>query len=418
MLRIESEIGELVEVLIHEPGAEIEKMTPENAEIVLYNDIIPLSLVKKEYAQFKSFLSLVARTREITTLLAESLTEAEAKETFVRKVAQLAQEKPLHQRLQAMEIPELVEAVIHGLPFPREDLSSTLSEQSFLLAPIPNLYFTRDSSMTFGDRILSGAMASSIRSRESLITTTIYQNHPDFRGTDLLFNGFDFPNKAGSSNAVRLEGGDFLVLSKDTLVIGVSDRTSREAIDFLGRLIASKTGKTITIVAVLLPSLRSTIHLDMIFNLVDRDAALVFSPFVMGSRALDSYILRYGPQGSVEVSAPLSLLKNLKKLGTELHPILCGGTDPVFQQREQWLSGNNVFAYAPGKILGFGANERTLEVLHKSGFSVIPINEALTGLVDPKGPGRKIFTLEGIELARGGGGMRCMTMPLIRKSLE
>jgi arginine deiminase len=417
MVKIESEIGELVEVLIHEPGAEIEKMTPENAEIVLYNDIIPLSLVKKEYAQFKAFLSLVSQTREIATLLEEALADSKAKESFIQQVAQLAQEKALLQRLLPLAVPELVRSVIHGLPFPREDLSSTLSDQSFFLAPLPNLYFTRDSSMAFGNRIISGAMASSIRSRESLITTTIYQHHQNFQGTDLLFNGFDHRNQSDKVEDVRLEGGDFLVLSTDKLLIGVSDRTSQVAIDFLGRLIAQKYGQAITILAVLLPSLRSTIHLDMIFNLVDQNAALVFSPFVMGSRALDSYILRYDPGGAVGVSDPASLLENLRSLGTDLQPILCGGTDPIYQQREQWLSGNNVLAYAPGKILGFGANERTLEELDHAGFAVIPIAEALSGRVDPKSPGRKVFTLEGIELARGGGGMRCMTMPLIRKGV-
>jgi len=171
------------------------------------------------------------------------------------------------------------------------------------------------------------------------------------------------------------------------------------------------------IFAVILPKRRATIHLDMIFTLIDRELALVYEPCILGHERVPVVRMDVFPDGSRRLSSVPDLFHGLSSLGFELAPVLCGGSDPLSQQREQWISGANVFAFAPGKIIGYDCNEATFEALSRAGFTVRGADTFIEGRESVEDHKRLVVGIAGIELARGGGGIRCMTMPLKREPL-
>jgi len=201
------------------------------------------------------------------------------------------------------------------------------------------------------------------------------------------------------------------------LVVGVSQRSSSESLDALATRLLDSSGEPLTVLAVVLPDERSTIHLDMIFTLVDRDAALIYEPWVTGPRAVDVYALHLEPGRSTKVTKCAGLLPALAAEGVVLETIPCGGANSVVREREQWLSAANVFAFAPGRIIGYDCNVATMDAFDRAGFSVQSADEFLDS-GDPDAETRVFVGISGINLARGGGGPRCMTLPIARDPLS
>lgn len=412
-VRITSEIGRLRCVVIHTPGREIESMTPRTAAEVLYHDIIPLSVVSGEHAVLKQLLECFAVVHEVTDLLATALGEADWR---AQLVADLCRELPAcRRRDELLELPPaaLVSTLVTGLETGRTTLHDTLYGLQHDLPPLANLYFMRDSSFVLGDRVAVGAMAHAVRTAEAMLLRTVYTSGVLPNG-GTIFDGVEQRERRD----VRLEGGDVLVIRPDLIVVGISERTSAGAVDDLAACIVSATGEPVTVIAAVLPHERSTIHLDMVFTLVDEETALVFEPLVVGPRPLDVYRMDLVPGRPGAIRACDGLLPALAQARAAVRPIPCGGHDPVVREREQWLSAANVFAVAPGMVIGYDCNTATAEAFSNAGFEVCPAADIIEGRRKVVVGDRLLIGMPGVNLARGGGGPRCMTLPVQRDPLS
>lgn len=408
-LSIESEIGQLRRVILHTPGPEIEAMIPSEAEQDLYNDIIPLPSVLAEFTQLKKFLECVSSVYELKDLLAESLQAPENKRLFLEQLALCFPVWSVMNELIDMSARDLAESIVRGIPSPKNSFARLLDNGSYISRPLPNTYFMRDSAAVIGDCAISAATAFDVRMTEAIITRFIFTNHPDFKARALLFDG---PGER--SRYVTSEGGDIIVIDSDIFAVGLSERTTPFAVERIARNASKILGRPITLFAVDLPKTRATIHLDMVFTMIDKGLALVFDPVILGSRRSEVFRIRATPRGELSYSTCDSLLEGLAKVGHPISPILCAKGKPVWQEREQWLSGANSFAFAPGKILMYSCNKFTAEALSDSGFEIIPSDVFISEAKSVEEYGKLAVTFDGIELARGGGGARCMTLPVER----
>ncbi|MDP2791937.1 MAG: arginine deiminase family protein [Rectinemataceae bacterium] len=411
-LNITSEVGTLKRVILHSPGPEIEAMTPKEAEADLYNDIIPLSAVRGEFDMLKAFLDTVAKTYEVSDLLARTLADTGNRFEFLSTLSGLCPIRDRIDELMAMSPDQLARGIIQGIPAPTGSLSAAFNSHSFSMRPLPNAYFMRDSAAIFRDCAISSATAFDVRLIESLVTRFIFIHHPDFHARSILFDGPRERNRF-----MTLEGGDVLVISPGILAIGISERTTPDAVQRLAASAAGAFEEPVIIFAVLLPRERATIHLDMVFTMVDRDAALVYAPVVLGRNRARVIRLDTRHSGEVVMTEVPGLIEGLKAVGVDLDPVFCGSGDNIFQEREQWWSGANSFAFSPGQIVMYSCNTRTVGALSSRGFAVRKATDFISGAEKTKDFGRLVVTFDGIELARGGGGARCMTMPVERENL-
>jgi arginine deiminase len=411
-LHITSEIGRLRRVIVHSPGPEVEAMTPKEAEADLYNDIIPLSAMRAEFDVLKAFLSKVSTVLELGELLAEALVDAGNRYEFLDELAQLCPVRGRMEELMSLRPAELARAVIEGLPALPGSLPGVLSPRSFSLRPLPNAYFMRDSAAVVRDWAISSAAAYDVRLIESIVTRFIFRRHPDFAARGLLIDGPRERNRF-----ITMEGGDVVVVSRNVLAVGVSERTTADAVERLAANAARAFDEDMTVFAVVLPRERACIHLDMVFTAVDADAALVYEPIVTGRRRARVVRIDAGANGTLRFTDEEGLIQGLWGAGIDLEPLSCGGSDPLFQEREQWWSGANSFAFSPGKIIMYSCNARTLDVLSGAGFAVRDAKDFIEGKEKVEDFARLALRFEGIELARGGGGARCMTMPVEREDV-
>jgi arginine deiminase len=411
-LNITSEIGALKRVMVHSPGPEVEAMTPKEAEADLYNDIIPLSAMRSEFDVLKAFLATVAEVLEVKDVLAQALADPGNRYEFLDGLARLCPVRGRMDELMAMPAAELARVAIEGLPALPGSLAGTLSPRSFSLRPLPNSYFMRDSAAVVRDWAISSATAFDVRLIESIVTRFLFQRHPALHAKGLLIDG---PSER--SRFITIEGGDVIVLSRNVLAVGISERTTADAVERLAANAARAFGEDMTVFAVQLPRERACIHLDMVFTAVDRDAALVYEPMVTGRNRSRAVRIDAGANGSLRFGEEEGLLQGLWGAGLDLEPLPCGGHDPLFQEREQWWSGANSFAFAPGKIIMYSCNARTLDVLSGAGFAIRDASAFIEGREKVEDFGRLAVRFDGIELARGGGGARCMTMPVEREDV-
>ncbi len=411
-----SEIGELEGVIVHTPGQEVEEMTPENAERALYSDILNLSVAAGEYSTFKGVLNKVTQTFEVKDLLSDILKIDEVKSSLLREICQGEGAIDIYPKLIGQEAPELARQLIQGVFLERNNLTRYLSQERFSLRPLHNFLFTRDASMSFGKEVLIGKMASKVRDREAGIMNAIFTHHPLLKTNTINPNT---PENALNFPGMSIEGGDFQLGREDILVIGTGIRTSTQGIDFILENIKTKKGRLQHILIQELPDTpESFIHLDMVFTFLDRDACMVYEPLIMGTNRFHTIHIQVENGNVTQIQEQKNLPKALKKLGIDMEPIRCGGgLDSWTQEREQWHSGANFLAFAPGKVIGYERNVHTMEQLNQKGFEIIPGRDILSGKCSIPS-GKCVITIPGSELARGGGGARCMSMPVRRKSLE
>jgi len=423
---IQSEIGTLNAVLLHSPGAEVENMTPKNVQRALYSDILNLSIAQQEYSQLEGVLGKVAKVYKVRELLTKVLSDGRVRPELIRKICLSEGVGNCYDTLMAMPSEELSKVLIEGLPAKINTLTSFMRNEYYALYPLYNFYFTRDSAVTIGNSALVCSMANKVRVRESLIMNAIYRHSGEFDCDVIDASGFQ-----PEGIPAAMEGGDILVAREDILLIGNGVRTSTKGIDFLIDRLRRKhdAGRFHIIVQQLPDSPESFIHLDMVFTFLDKDKCMVFKPLILDDNQYQTVCITVADGNVESIRSVASIPKALKKLGMDLEPITCGGEDEWDQEREQWHSGANFFAFAPGKVLTYARNIHTLDELDRHGFKIMSAEEFIRK-ADAAGikqgddlsaigaDGLCAVTISGSELPRGGGGARCMTMPLSRARLD
>lgn len=414
---VQSEIGRLDAVLLHRPGAEVENMTPRNVQRALYSDILNLSIAQAEYEQLYGVLSKVAEVYEVRDLLIKVLDKPEPRRLLLERICMTEDVMSYFEGLMIMSSQELARVLIEGLPARVDTLTSFLRNEYYALYPLYNFYFTRDAAVTVGNQALICRMANKVRMRESLIMDAIYRHSGAFECSVLDVNA-----GRNESSPVIMEGGDIIIAREDIIIIGNGVRTTSQGIDFIidSIKISHPHGRKHVLVQQLPSEPESFIHLDMVFTLLDKDKCMIFRPLIMNGTQYQTVHITID-DGKVSSIRPVAgLLPALKSLGMDLKPIVCGGDDEWDQEREQWHSGANFFAFAPGKVLTYARNIHTLEELDKEGFEIVRAKDFIEGRGDTAVYGDRpcVISIDGSELPRGGGGARCMTMPLSRQKVD
>jgi arginine deiminase len=366
----------------------------------------------------KEVLNKVTKTYEVKQLLMETLSIGSAREALVRNICQ---HEGAHDELDyLLELPPqiLAKQLIEGVVLKRDNLTKFLSNERYSVRPLHNFLFTRDSAISIWNEVLIGKMASKVRERESLIMEAIFRDHPAF-GVSTINPERIAGNRKAYHNAT-IEGGDVEIANENIILIGSGARTSTEGIDLLTEILRDKKQGTKHLIVQELPlTPESFIHLDMTFTFLDRNSCMVYEPLILKKTKYHTIKITIDNGKVTSIREEASLLKALENCGMELAPVNCGGHgDPWSMEREQWHSGANFFAFAPGKVIGYERNEKTLEEMNRNGFEIVKAMDVIENRVKIEDYARAVVTIAGSELARGGGGARCMTMPVKRKNVK
>lgn len=404
---VRSETGTLEQVLLHRPGAELEQLVPGELERLLFDDIPYLQAAQQEHDAFAEMLrhngTQVLYLEELMaqTLAADPQVRRRFVRQFIEEGGRIARhfQPALYEYLTALGDDELVRRTMTGvsmeefLPEGQRGalVSLTRGSHRFVLDPIPNLYFTRDPFACIGEGVSLNAMYSPTRRRETIYGQYILKYHPDFAGQVPFYYRREDP--------FSIEGGDILNLSPRLLAVGISQRTTPEAIEILARnIFRDETAEIRTILALDIPNLRAFMHLDTVLTQVERDTFTVH-PEILGS--LRVYRMTSGGRDSLQVTERTGTLEEILagEMGLpRVKLIRCGGGDRVASEREQWNDGSNTLCIAPGKVVVYDRNYVTNAILRDNGIQVLEMPSS--------------------ELSRGRGGPRCMSMPLRRAAVE
>lgn len=403
-LQVNSEIGRLKKVLLHRPGYEIENLTPDLMERLLFDDIPYLEIARQEHDAFAQiFKDNGVEVFYLEDLIAETLEKSSVKEQFIDEfisetsvVSETIKKAVKDYFLGFDSNREMVDKMMAGIR--KEEFSyeatNTLADlvetdYPFIIDPMPNLYFTRDPFATIGTGISLNHMATVTRNRETIFAKYIFTHHPMFEDQDVkkwYDRNFDFP----------IEGGDQLILSDKVIAIGVSQRTSPAAIDTIAKRLFADGQSFDTILAFDIPKTRAFMHLDTVFTMVDHDKFTIH-PAIEGPLTVFA-IRKDGDEGAYTIEKETMALETVlaKHLGLDhVELIRCGGKKGIDAGREQWNDGSNTLAIAPGEVIVYSRNHVTNKLLEEKGI--------------------KLHIMPSSELSRGRGGPRCMSMPLERE---
>jgi arginine deiminase len=396
-IEINSEIGELEGVILHTPGVEIEMMTPNSIQEALYSDLLNLKIASKEYSNFSGVLNKWTKTYQVKELLAEILLNKEVKSSLVSKILAAEKKEELFAELIEKDNTELATILIEGYK----------KGNGFALNPLYNLFFTRDASSSVYDKVLIHSMSTDVRDRESFVMEAIFKNR---FSTETI--------NPRVCEGAHTEGGDVLIAREDVLFIGNGCRTNKAGIDFLTKYYAARKERQHIIVQQLPEKPESFIHLDMVFTMLAKDRCMIYEPIIRNSLGKFAVTHIEIDNGQIYYHQRNNMLEATKKLGFDFEPVLCGGDDYLYQDREQWHSGANFFALGEGKILGYARNTHTIDALNNAGFEVLRAEDVCEDKVNMRDYERFVVTFDAAELPRGGGGARCMTMPIKRKKVN
>ncbi len=406
-LNVTSEIGVLRTVLLHRPGREVENLTPDTLERLLFDDIPFLPVVQKEHDYFASTLqNRGIEVLYLEKLVSETLSTDELRKQFINqilsesKLSSTVLEDQLREYLITLSADKLVDTVMVGIQKKEMNFKSSnhlsemmLETNPFYMDPMPNLYFTRDPAAVIGNGISINRMNRVARQRESLFLDYIIKYHPRFAKANI-------PIWFDRTASHPMEGGDQLVLSSDVIAIGVSDRTSPQAIEEMAVNIFENQKDIKKVLAIEIPKKRAFMHLDTVFTMVDYDKFTIHPEIQGEDGSMNIYILEKGKEkGSCTITRKTDLfatLKDVLKL-KDVALIPCGGGDPIAAAREQWNDGSNTLAIAPGVVVTYDRNYVSNSVIRSYGVEVVEVLSS--------------------ELSRGRGGPRCMSMPINRDNL-
>ena len=425
-IAVHSEIGRLRTVVVHQPGREIDRMTPSMMQDLLFDDILHGARAREEHRRFQQVLRLFSEVLLVGDLLEEVLADAGRRAAILGELSETLRLAPaVVERLASLDGERLAAALVEGVEQPFPEITGSI-DSLFLLPPISNYYFQRDPVIPVGDRLVRSSMATPARLREPLVSGIVFEHHPRFARADGVFwfrefrAGFD-KNVSYARMRPHIEGGDVLVLREDLLAIGYSERTEETTIERLAQALKRAGSGVRHIVVVAIPHERSFMHLDTVFTQVSEGECLCYAPMILagGAEEADVYSIDL-THDEVTWTSENDFLSALRKRGLDLEPIPCGGSDPIDEQREQWTDGANAFAVSPGIILCYDRNERTADELSRHGYEIVRDDDLLLGrsAVDVRGGGKYAIQLSTTELARARGGPRCMTMPLVRERLR
>ena len=406
-VNVQSEYGNLNAVLLHRPGVEIERMTPSNAAEALYSDILCKHIVDREYASFSGvFEKWCKQVYYVEDILTHLMDDDDVRQLLVTQSCQLDGCEFLIDQLLQCNSQQLAKNLIEGVVYHADTDPKRFEQVRFTLKPLYNLFFTRDASSTIYNEVLINSMSFPVRQRETLIYRAIFE---DFFRTNTMC-----AQKANM--AARTEGGDVQIASSDLLCIGEGIRTNHKGIMFLAEKFAQERPHFRIIVQELPHKPDSFIHLDMVHTFLGSHEVMAYPPLISksGVFAGKATTLIECDGGKITTREYPNILDALKACGMDMKPIYCGGHDDWCQDREQWHSGANFFALGDGKIIGYERNVKTIDALDHAGFSVIDADDVCTDKIDMHTYEKFVVTFKASELPRGGGGARCMTMPINR----
>lgn len=407
ILNVYSEIGKLKKVLLHRPGKEIENLTPDLMDRLLFDDIPYLEVARQEHDAFANILrSNDVEVLYLENMAAESIKNFEIKETFVDEFTKEA-------NIDSSKKRELVKEYILGFSNERDMIDKMMegirkeeirdykktslidivgSNYPFIVDPMPNLYFTRDPFATIGKGISLNHMRTVTRNRETLFAKYIFKHHPEYKDKNIPI-WFDRDNKTS------IEGGDELILNNKVIAIGISERTDAYSIETIAKNIFEKDEKFEVVLAFDIPKKRAFMHLDTVFTMVDYNKFTIH-PEIEGPLTVYS-ITRGNKDLKLDIKKETMSLSDILKKYLEVDDVTlirCGAGNIIDAGREQWNDGSNTLAIAPGEVIVYARNHVTNKLLEQNGI--------------------KLHVMPSSELSRGRGGPRCMSMPLVRENLR
>lgn len=413
-----SEIAALKRVIVHRPDEGIARISPKDAEELLFDDIVHLPNMQEEHDVFTSVLRAFLgkeNVLESQQLLAEALgADEESKQWMINEI------------IDYEELPSNVKGLLVLLS--NEELADLLisgymeKEDYYLFDPIPNFIFTRDIAVTVNDHVVITKAARSARFRENFLARFIFSSHPIFKDTRdqgkiINMNDVDEFPPSRKGDFISIEGGDVMIINKDYLLIGCSERTNSYSIRLLKDALFRR-GVVKNVVQVNIPLDRAYMHLDTIFTQINTNHTCAFKPIIL--EGLSSYVEVHRHTGSTTTYASLDEFLQAE-INSKMKFILSGDGESPWQEREQWTDGCNLVALRPGVALTYDRNPKTELAFRDYGYKVIHARQLLkefeAGTLKPEDVKNTIITLPSNELSRARGGSHCMTCPIEREIL-
>lgn len=414
-IQVSSEIGPLRRVIVHRPDEGIARISPKRASELLFDDIVHLPQMQEEHDIFtdvlKAFLGPdnVQETREL--LIGAIKADHASTEEVIDLILEY-EELPSQVKKMLLEMPpeKLADVLITGY----------LPEQDFILFdPIPNFIFTRDIAVTVNDFVIITKPGKEARHRENFLARFIFWSHPIFahlkeQGRVINMNHVEEFPPSRRGEGVSLEGGDMMVLNKNYLLIGHSERTNAHAIHLLRDVLFQK--KVVkNVVQINIPHDRSYMHIDTIFTQINNNHIVAFKPIVIDG--LSSNVIVHKSNGTTVFHHSIRDFL-INEINPNMEFLLSGEGESPYQEREQWTDGCNLVALKPGVALTYDRNPHTEQAFRKAGYNIVHARQLLkdfkSGKLKPEDIENTIINLPSNELSRARGGSHCMTCPIER----